>query len=151
MGDEGSPPSALGGGTSSTSRSCLALLGAGGWPESIDHTDLHTGNCVVREDGSVLIFDWEVAVISRPFFSIEELTSRCGGRGEEVRAAYVEALPWRTRSERERAVDLGMELGLITSAHFFEVFHESFGFPGRSDRSAAMLAGHALGGWLRHG
>jgi hypothetical protein len=124
-----------------------AELAAGGWPESIDHTDLHTSNGVLHEDGSVLIFDWEEAVISCPFFSIEELTSRCGGRAAEVQAAYAEALPWGTRRERERAVDLGMWLSPITRAHYFEVFHEEFGFPDRSDRGAAMLARHALGGW----
>lgn len=42
-------------------------------PYSIDHLDLHSNNAVRNEDGTVIIFDFEEAVISCPLFSLEKL------------------------------------------------------------------------------
>ena len=48
-------------------------LASGSWPETIVHGDLHTGNAVVQPNGSVLIYDWDDAVLSHPFLSVERL------------------------------------------------------------------------------
>lgn len=42
-------------------------------PYSIDHVDLHSGNAAILENGEMLIYDWEEAVFSCPFFSIDKL------------------------------------------------------------------------------
>ena len=39
---------------------------AAGWPESIDHVDLHSGNAVRKPDGGILIYDWEEANLELP-------------------------------------------------------------------------------------
>ena len=48
-------------------------LASGSWPITICHSDLHPGNAVIQSDGSILIFDWDDAVLSHPFLSIERL------------------------------------------------------------------------------
>ena len=42
-------------------------------PLSIDHGDCHSGNAALTADGSVLLFDWENACRSHPFFSMEKV------------------------------------------------------------------------------
>ncbi|MGH2354848.1 MAG: phosphotransferase [Chloroflexota bacterium] len=133
-----------------------AELRAGEWPNSIDHPDFHPGNAALQPGGQVLIYDWEEAVIGCPFFSVEELLSRAGhfATDGETRAiqdaikdAYLDALPWHTRSQRDRAYDLGTRLSPIRGAYVFEIFHQAFGMKGHSSRGAAMLVGHAVRGW----
>ncbi len=46
---------------------------------SIDHGDCHAGNAVQLEDGRILIFDWENACQSHPFFSAEKLMTSAWG------------------------------------------------------------------------
>jgi thiamine kinase-like enzyme len=98
-------------------------LSAGGWPDTIDHTDLHPNNAVIRPDGRLLIFDWEESKISLPFFSLDELLGRVrlvdrqrldikqqaqssctiGPWEQAVREAYLDALPGGSRGRgRER-------------------------------------------------
>jgi hypothetical protein len=40
---------------------------------SIDHGDCHSGNATRLDDGTILIFDWENACRSHPFFSMEKV------------------------------------------------------------------------------
>ncbi|QHE51644.1 hypothetical protein [Pontibacillus sp. HMF3514] len=42
-------------------------------PLSLYHLDLHIGNAAKLDNGEMLIFDWEEAVITIPFFSINKL------------------------------------------------------------------------------
>ena len=113
-----------------------AELAGGGWPDSIDHTDLHTGNAAVQADGRVLIYDWEEATIGSPFFSLEQLLDNARALDEEggpardqgvnpcaqrssaaaVRRAYLDALPWKTYGQRERALELAGYLWPIKDA-----------------------------------
>lgn len=116
----------------------------GRWPDSIDHVDLHANNGVIQPDGHVLIFDWEEAVLGCPFFSIDKLLADAEGaplpqplpaaigRGDNVaavRSSYLEALPWKTRAERERALDVALCLGPIRYAWEDAVFAEAVGWP----------------------
>jgi hypothetical protein len=114
-----------------------AELAAGPWPETVDHVDLHWENAVVRPNGHVLIFDWEEAVLSLPFFSLDRLLNdaRELDLGERqawsvgpdtpldtpselaLRDAYLAALPWGTVAERERAFTLAMALAPIKTAY----------------------------------
>ena len=83
-------------------------LAAGPWPPSIHHVDLHPNNAVLRQDGTVLIFDWEEGDLGFPLFVLDKLLLAAeewwGVDGAStVRDAYLDALPWGTRGERERA------------------------------------------------
>ena len=78
------------------------------WPDSIDHVDLQRDNAAATEDGAVLIFDWEEAVLGCPFFSIHRLLwdAEEFGRRDQVLQAYLEGLPWGSSGDRRRALDL---------------------------------------------
>ena len=104
------------------------------WPETIVHGDLHTGNAVVQPNGSVLIYDWDDAVLSHPFLCVERLLVGAwhldtnGGPGPwgyiaetpsqaALRQAYLDAISWGTRGERDRAFDIAMCLAVIKEMH----------------------------------
>jgi hypothetical protein len=126
-------------------------LRAGGWPLTIDHTDFHHGNAVVQADGRIVVFDWVEAVLSSPFFSLEELLWRPGVRAAEVRDAYLDALPWQTRARRERALELGARLSEVKNAYNYEVFWEAFGRPGGSAGSVDQFVRQTLPRWEAEG
>lgn len=108
-----------------------ADLTAGEWPLSVHHADLHANNAVRRTDGSVLIYDWEEADIGFPFFSLDKLlmaSADLPGYGDteehlgdvgaaQVRAAYLDAVPWGSRTDRERAFDVALLLSPIRYAY----------------------------------
>lgn len=148
-----------------------AELATGAWPETVDHVDLHAENAVLRPDGSVLIFDWEEAVLSVPFFSLDRLLNdaRELDLGERaawspastapgvplytpsevaLRDAYLAALPWGTPAQRERAFALAMALAPIKTAHEGIVLGEALGWDaaGSSFGTAWALA-RALPRW----
>ena len=96
----------------------------GKWPISIDHVDFNISNAVVQENGEMLIFDREEAVMSSPFFSIDRLLDDADAFEDDpasilhteghlrltpnqmaIRNAYINAIPWHTRPQRERAFD----------------------------------------------
>ncbi len=111
-----------------------AELAAGGWPESVDHVDFLPHNAVALPDGHVSLYDWEQAVISCPFFSLDVLLAFAQdyalnfAEGLEIlaerdtegtaalRSAYLDALPWKTRAAQERAFDLALCLSPIRYA-----------------------------------
>ena len=147
-----------------------AALAAGPWPETVDHVDLAAENVVQRADGGVLIFDWEEAVLSVPFFSLDRLLNdaRELDLGERaawspasasgvplytpsevaLRDAYLAALPWGTPAQRERAFALAMALAPIKTAHEGIVLGEALGWDaaGSSFGTAWALA-RALPRW----
>lgn len=95
-------------------------LEAGGWPLSLDHVDLQPDNAVLQPDGRVLLYDWEEANLSFPFFSLDRLLDdaqeRGGDAGEAaLRAAYLDALPWGTRAER--ALEIALCLSPLKHAY----------------------------------
>lgn len=45
----------------------------GEWPISIDHLDFTLHNAIVHDDKQVTIIDWEQAIMSLPFFSLDNL------------------------------------------------------------------------------
>lgn len=110
------------------------------WPDTIDHVDLHNDNAVMFPDGKLLIFDWEEAVISCPFFSIDRLLADArdidikkklvseyhDGKYSQselsIRNKYLEALSWKSYTERERGFDIAMCLSPIKTAYENYVF-----------------------------
>lgn len=56
-----------------------AELRISGLPYSLDHVDFLPHNAVVQENGRVLIYDWEQAVLSVPFFSLDILLAFAQG------------------------------------------------------------------------
>jgi hypothetical protein len=107
---------------------CLDELDAGGWPESVDHTDLHQRNAVVQPDGQILIYEWDEATIGCPFFSLDKLLDIIGepgglaypgpaatppshdslARAEAVRTAYIETLTWGSHTALNRALAVAL-------------------------------------------
>ncbi len=126
------------------------------WPVTIVHGDLHTGNAVVQPNGSVLIYDWDDAVLSHPFLSVERLLVGAwhldtnGGPGPwgyiagtpsqaVVRDAYLEAVSWGTRAERERAFDLAMCLAVVKEMHHEWQWAEIMGWKDGNPEWTAQL------------
>ncbi len=136
------------------------------WPDSIDHVDLHNNNAVVQPDGRILIFDWEEAGWSCPFFSLDRLLddgrewdmggdeSRVFDRSTgpsptelDLRAAYLDALPWGTAAERERACTLALALAPIKTAYEGRLFDAAVGRPRPNSTLAAWCLTRALARW----
>lgn len=108
-------------------------LARGGWPLTAHHIDLHPDNAVRRDDGRVLIFDWEEADIGPPFFAIDKLllaTGKLAGDAgmDFVREAYLDSLPWGTKRERRRALDLALLLSPIRNADADLRFADALGW-----------------------
>ena len=141
-------------------------LSAGDWPVAIDHVDLNTSNAAVDEHGHLLIFDWEEAVMSCPFFAIDRLLHDADDFEDDparrqpmvgsllltpnqaaVRDAYLDVLPWHSRKERERAFDLAICLASIKTAYEGEVFNEAIGRENGSPTHAARCFGKAMHYW----
>lgn len=112
-------------------------LDDGGWPTTIHHVDLHPFNAAIRPDGRALIYDWEEANLGFPFFSLDKLLLAAPERAAEagveaavadVRGAYLDALPWGTRAEREWAFALAMRLSPIRFADADARFARALGW-----------------------
>ncbi|MEV0961731.1 phosphotransferase [Streptomyces sp. NPDC049910] len=100
-----------------------AELAAVGVSDSLDHSDLHDAQLLVREPGRFTFFDWGDAAVSHPFCSLPVPARRAGERhGHDVlprlRDAYLE--PWtgggRTAAELRRAVSLAWRLSALGRA-----------------------------------
>jgi aminoglycoside phosphotransferase (APT) family kinase protein len=123
-----------------------AELLAGGWPDSIDHTDLHARNALIDERGLVRIVDWEEAVVGLPFFSLDRLLedARALGASIAVRDAYLGALPWKSLRERRRALEVALALAPIKVAHECLVFWRARGRPSGNPYLTDFFALRAL-------
>lgn len=126
------------------------------WPVTIVHGDLHTGNAVVQGNGMVLIYDWDDAVLSHPFLSIERLLVGAWhldtGRGPgpwgyvagtpsqaAVKDVYLNAVPWGTREEREHAFDIAMCLAVVKEMHHEWKWAEMMGWANGNPEWTAQL------------
>ena len=147
-----------------------AELAAGPWPLAVDHVDLHDTNAVREPDGRVVIFDWEEAGWSCPFFSLDRLLieawTRADPSGDDlwdrpaangaplnsgevaVRDAYLDALPWGTPAERRRAFDLALSLAPVKTAHEAQAYADALGWSGLPDPVGFCLV-RALRRWER--
>lgn len=148
-------------------RAWAAELEKGDWPETIDHTDLYAGNATLQAGGRVLIYDWEEATIGSPFFTLEQLLvnarvldqeaapvreQRLNSLGETpsqraVRHAYLEALPWKTYAERERALELAGYLWPIKDAFICKAFTLALGRDDAFSELTAIVMARALRRW----
>ncbi len=141
-------------------------LMAGDWPLSLDHLDFNISNAAVLANGQILIFDWEEATMSCPFFSIDRLLQdaddfeddaenvprtegalRLSSNQMAVRNAYLDTLPWKSRAERERAFELAMCLAPIKTAYECEPFNDALGRKNGLPPHAAHCFGNALHYW----
>jgi hypothetical protein len=139
---------------------------AGNWLYSIDHVDLHCGNVVRKRDGGILIYDWEEANLSCPFFSLDRLLDDARplqvlieppvDTGNQVpytpaeravRSAYLAEIPWGNLADRERCFDLAMCLGPIKTAYEAIGFAEALGWEEGSPHIVAWALGRALPRW----
>ena len=131
-------------------------LASGPWPVTIVHGDLHTGNAIVQPDGSLLIFDWDDAVLSHPFLAVERLIVSAwaldtgGGPGpwgyvdgtvsqSAVRDAYLNAINWGTLEKRERAFDIALCLAVVKEMHHEWNWAETMGWKDGNPEWTAQL------------
>lgn len=129
-----------------------AEMEAGDWPLSLDHVDLQPDNAVLQPNGRILLYDWEEANLSLPFFSLDRLLDdareRAGDEGEAaLRAAYLNALPWRTTSERERALTLALCLSPLKHAYEGMRFAEALGWEEGLPHVTAWAVARMLARW----
>lgn len=130
------------------------------WPESIDHVDLHWENAIVQPDGRILIYDWEEAILSCPFFSLDRLLDdarELDGLGEAgdtpsptellLRDAYLDTLPWQTRDRRERAFILALCLAPIKTAYEGILLAEALDWDEGMPNVTAWALARALPRW----
>lgn len=128
-----------------------AQLISAGWPLSIDHVDFHADNAVQTDEGRLLIYDWDEATVSCPFFSLDRLLADArvfdGDVTEDtkfmpvqtrtatlytpsesaVRQAYIEVLPWGTLAERGHAVDVALCLSPLKALHEGKMAEDALG------------------------
>lgn len=146
-------------------------LAAGPWPSSLDHVDLHDANAVLEPDGRIVIFDWDEAVWSCPFFSIECALDVAWSRGRAdgatlwerpaangglptapelaVRDAYLDAIPWGTPPERRRAVDLALCLEPLKFAWETQAYADALGWTDGLPDAVGHYLVRALRRWGR--
>lgn len=132
------------------------------WPLSIDHVDLQLDNVLVRTDGRLLLLDWEEANLSCPFFSIDLLLDDVPGHSlplddkfrspytsgqREVIDAYVRELPWKSFTERRKAVELALCLAPIKHAYEAEMLAQALGWEEGAPHIVAWAIGRALPRW----
>ena len=72
----------------STMRSMCFDLVEHNVPLTMTHGDLRPNNIIVKEDGTVLFFDWSDAAISHPFFDIPIFLTDVAQRFSEIPDAY---------------------------------------------------------------
>jgi hypothetical protein len=121
---------------------------------------------VRKRDGGILIYDWEEANLSCPFFSLDRLLDdarplhlRIGSPINTsdqlpytpaelaVRSAYLAEIPWGNYAERERGFDLAMCLGPIKTAYEAIGLAEALGWEEGSPHILAWALGRALPRW----
>lgn len=100
------------------------------WPDTINHTDLHGNNAIIKNDGHVLIYDWDEAMVGCPFFSLYRLmihfrlqnpkhsTTTCFPTNMNeneiaIRDAYINAIPWKDIRKRRRAFEVARYLSPV--------------------------------------
>lgn len=130
----------------------VAELESGGWPLSLDHVDLQSYNAVLQPDASILIYDWEEANLSCPFFSLDRLLDDAqelaGDDGERrLRAAYLDALPWGARAARERALALALCLSPLKHAYEAQRLAAALRWPEGAPHISAWALARALPRW----
>jgi len=135
-------------------------LESGRWLLSVDHGDLHAGNAVRLADGRVIIFDWENALVSCPFFLMDRLMVSAwnldnGSSGPwgfiagtpsqvAVRNAYLDALPWGRRTERESAFDRALCLATIKEMYTEMLWARATGWKDDNPEWTAQLVRRLL-------
>ncbi|OZM58322.1 hypothetical protein CIB95_01765 [Lottiidibacillus patelloidae] len=124
-------------------------------PLSIFHLDLHTGNVVTLENGSKLIYDWEEAIITLPFFALSKLLPEAANLADEenisndphlltwnaaqqsVINAYLKELNFNSESNKQHIFDLAMCLAPLIYANQSLQFIDQVGW---LDDAAGFLA-----------
>jgi hypothetical protein len=89
-------------------------------PPSVDHPDVNSPTAIVRDEGRVVLIDWEETTVGCPLFSLDRLLEDARERSAEDLAtnAYLDALPWGGREDVDRALRLA-PLKLAVEARAF--------------------------------
>lgn len=112
-------------------------------PLTIDHTDLHDGNAIVASDGRLVLIDWEEAVFSVPYFSLDRLRedAKKHGREQEVIDAYLDAAPWGD----PHVLELAAVLGPLKFANESRAFARNLGWDYLHDELVSVMIEISLG------
>lgn len=137
-------------------------LAASQVPLSVDHGDLHAGNAIRQPDATILLFDWENACLSCPFFSVEKLlvSAWAVDRLPEdagpwgwvygtptqlaVKQAYLDTVPWGSRTERDRLFEMAMCLAVVKEMHHEIEWATTMGWPNGNPEWTAQLISRLL-------
>ncbi|WP_165555446.1 hypothetical protein [Kribbella pittospori] len=111
-------------------------------PCSIDHPDVQSTNGVVREDGSVVLLDWEEARVGCPLLSLDRLVQEADELGNvpEVMAAYLDAVPWGSR----RLADIALQVAPLKLAVEAREYARTLGLPHPHTRYTTTLITRSL-------
>lgn len=87
-------------------------------PSSIDHPDVQGTNGLVRDDGSVVLLDWEEARVGCPMLSLDRLVQEAEELGNvpDVLSAYVDAVPWGSAAEKRRLAGIALQVAPLKLA-----------------------------------
>jgi len=112
-------------------------------PRSIDHPDVQGTNGVVREDGSVVLLDWEEARVGCPMLSLDRLVQEADemmGNVPEVMAAYLDAVPWGSR----RLAEIALQVAPLKLAVEARDYARTLGLPHPHTRYTTTLITRSL-------
>lgn len=115
-------------------------------PLSVDHPDVQGTSGVVREDGSVVLLDWEEARVGCPLLSLDRLVQEAEemGNGPEVMAAYLGALTWGNLDEKRRLAGIALQVAPLKLAIEAREYARTLGRPEPHTRYTAVLVNRSL-------
>jgi Ser/Thr protein kinase RdoA (MazF antagonist) len=115
-------------------------------PLSIDHPDIQGTNGLVRDDGSVVLLDWEEARVGCPMISLDRLRQEADevGNVPEVMAAYLDVLPWGTAAEKRRLADIALQVAPLKLAVEAREYARTIGLPHPHTRYVTTLVTRSL-------
>ena len=87
-------------------------------PSSIDHPDVQGTNGLVRDDGSVVLLDWEEARVGCPMLSLDRLVQEAEELDNvpDVLSAYLDAMPWGSPAEKRRLAEIALQVAPLKLA-----------------------------------
>jgi len=106
-------------------------------PPSLDHPDMNGGNAIIRDDGRVVLIDWEEATVGCPLFSLDRLLSDAHELNAvgDVLNAYLEAFGEVEPEQVHRA----MRLVPLKLAHEFRAYARALDLQNPHTRLTTLL------------
>ncbi|MFI6831283.1 hypothetical protein ACIBG5_29565 [Kribbella sp. NPDC050241] len=115
-------------------------------PSSIDHPDVQGTNGLVRDDGSVVLLDWEEARVGCPMLSLDRLLQEADELGNvpDVLSAYLDAVPWGSAAERRRLAGIALQVAPLKLAVEAREYAQLLDLPDPHTRYVTRLVTRSL-------